>query len=114
MVAPSGDGSRYDTAMNSVQEFLDYRKGDAFGLTFFGNNVLHWVPLTSDISAIKCAPPFMRPENVPPWLASTEIGRALRACKKVLAQRQEGDRMIILVTDGDSYDLYGGEDQAIA
>jgi Ca-activated chloride channel family protein len=43
MTAPFGDGSRYDTAMKAVEEFLDYRKGDAFGLTFFGNNVLHWV-----------------------------------------------------------------------
>ena len=52
-----GDGSRYDTAMKSLDDFLTYRKGDAFGLTFFGNNTLHWVPLTSDVSAIRCSPP---------------------------------------------------------
>jgi Ca-activated chloride channel family protein len=114
MTTPWGDGSRYDTAMKAVEEFLDYRKGDAFGLTFFGNNPLHFVPLTSDISAVRCAPPFMRPENVPEWFNGTEIGKALRACKKVLTERQEGDRLIILVTDGDSFDLFGGADVEIA
>jgi Ca-activated chloride channel family protein len=114
MQTPFGDGSRYDTAMKAVDDFLTYRKGDAFGLTFFGNNTLHWVPLTSDVSAIRCAPPFMRPENAPDWLGGTEIGRALRSCAKVLNERQEGDRMIILVTDGDSFDLGGGNDKEIA
>jgi Ca-activated chloride channel family protein len=107
MTAAYGDGSRYDAAMKSVQEFLDYRKGDAFGLTFFGNSVLHWCPLTSDVSAIRCSPPFMRPESLPMWFNGTEIGRALRACKQVLAGRQEGDRMILLVSDGMSSDLFG-------
>jgi Ca-activated chloride channel family protein len=114
MTAKFGDGSRYDGAMKAIEGFLDKRKGDAFGLTFFGNNVLHWVPLTSDTSAVRCAPPFMRPENVPPWFGGTEIGKALMACREVLRQRDEGDRMLILVSDGDSSDLYGGNDMEIA
>jgi Ca-activated chloride channel family protein len=114
MTTPFGDGSRYDAAMKAVEEFTTYRKGDAVGLTFFGNNFLHWCPLTSDTSAIRCAPPFMRPENVPSWFGGTEIGRALRACKAVLIDRPEGDRMIVLVTDGDSADLDGGNAETIA
>ena len=114
MTTPFGDGSRYDAAMHAVNEFLGYRKGDAVGLTFFGNNVLHWVPLTSDASAIRCAPPFMRPENVPIWFNGTEIAKALRSCKQVLVERSEGDRMIVLVTDGESYDLYNGNAEVLA
>lgn len=114
MTSPFGDGSRYDTAMKSLDEFLTYRKGDAFGLTFFGNSTLHWAPLTSDVSAIRCSPPFMRPENVPRWFNGTEIGRALRSCAKVFSERQEGDRMIVLITDGESYDLFDGADKEIA
>ena len=56
----------------------------------------------------------MRPEKVPPWFNGTEIGKALRACKSILVERQEGDRMILLVTDGDSYDLSGGNAEEIA
>ncbi len=104
MTAPFGDGSRYDASMKAIDDFLDYREGDAFGLTFFGNNVLHWVPLTSDTTAVRCSPPFMRPENVPPWYNGTMIGKALRACQKVLVEREEGDRMIVLVSDGSSSD----------
>lgn len=114
MTAQFGDGSRYDGSMKAIESFLDYRKGDAFGLTFFGNNVLHWVPLTSDTSALRCAPPFMRPELAPPWFGGTEIGKALLACRQVLTEREEGDRMLILITDGYSSDLSGGNDMTIA
>ncbi len=114
MTAEFGSGSRYDASMEAIDAFLDFRQGDAFGLTFFGHNVLHWVPLTSDTSAIRCAPPFMRPENVPPWFGGTEIGKALMACQEVLIRREEGDRMIILVSDGDSFDLNNDNDLHIA
>ncbi len=114
MMSEFGDGVRYDAAMKAINDFLDYRKGDAFGLTFFGNNVLHWVPLTTDVSAFRCAPPFMRPNLVPPWFNGTEIGKALLACRTVLLERQEGDRMIILITDGYSADLSGGHDEEVA
>jgi Ca-activated chloride channel family protein len=114
MTAPFGDGTRYDASMKAINEYLDYRRGDAFGLTFFGNSVLHWVPLTSDTSAFRCAPPFMKPQQVPPWFGGTEIGKALLACKDILTGREEGDRMIILVTDGFSMDLINGNDETIA
>jgi Ca-activated chloride channel family protein len=115
MTAQFGDGTCYDVSMQSINDFLDYRKGDAFGLTFFSDGVLHWVPLTSDVSAMRCAPPFMKPEVSYQTLGGgTQIGAALRACRKVLAERQEGDRMIILITDGWSGDLYGGQDVIVA
>ena len=115
MTAKFGEeGSRYDGSMKAINQFLDYRKGDAFGLTFFGNSVLHWCPLTTDSSAIRCSPPFMRPENAPPWFGGTEIGKALLSCRKLLMEQETGDRMIILVSDGSSSDLSGGNDVNIA
>ena len=42
----------------------------AYVPTFFGNSVLHWCPLTSDVSAIRCSPPFMRPTRPPRSTAS--------------------------------------------
>ncbi len=114
MTSSLGEGSRYDASMAAIDDFLDYREGDAFGMTFFGNSVLQWVPLTQDPSAIRCSPPFMRPENAPPWFGGTAIGKALRACQEVLTSRQDGDRMIILVSDGMSFDLRNGEDVRLA
>lgn len=114
MTAKFGAGDRYDAAMKAINEFLDYRTGDSFGLTFFGNNYLHWVPLTSDPSAFRCATPFMRPENAPPAFGGTEIGKAVLGCREMLVSRSEGDRMLILVTDGWSSDLENGAEMEIA
>ena len=75
MSARFDSGTRYDAAMKAINAFLDFRKGDAFGLTFFGNNVLHWVPLTTDVSAFRCAPPFMKPGSLPYWFNGTQISR---------------------------------------
>jgi len=114
MTAQFGEGTRYDGSMAAINEFIDYRQGDAFGLTFFGNNVLHWVPLTNDTSAVRYSPPFMRPERLPSWMGGTEIGKAVTACQKILTERQEGDRIIILVTDGYSSDLSSGNELELA
>jgi len=114
MTARFDSGTRYDASMMAINAFLDFRKGDAFGLTFFGTNVLHWVPLTTDVSAFRCAPPFMRPGSLPYWFNGTQIGKALMACRGVLLAREEGDRMIVLITDGYSADLDGGTDEIVA
>jgi Ca-activated chloride channel family protein len=114
MTARFGQGDRYDAAMAAINEFLDYRQGDSFGLTFFGNNYLHWVPLTSDPSAFRCSIPFMRPSNNVPGFGGTEIGKAVLGCREVLASRPHGGRMLILVTDGWSSDLANGAEIEIA
>lgn len=114
MTAPFGSATRYDAAMEAVNDFISFRKGDAFGLTVFGSSVLNWVPLTNDVSAFRCAPPFLRPETLPPWFGGTMIGLALRAGEKTMLAGDTGDRMIVLFTDGESYDLDNGQDVAIA
>ena len=114
MTAKFGNGSRYDVSMEAINEFLDFREGDSFGLTFFGNNYLHWVPLTSDPSAFRNSIPFMRPETAPPGFGGTEIGKAVLGAREVLTSRSEGDRMMILVTDGFSSDLSNGAEMEIA
>lgn len=114
MTASFGDGTRYDASMEAINDFLDFRQGDAFALTFFGNSVMHWVPLTTDPSAIRYSPPYMRPENAPRGFGGTEIGKALLACRKRLMESEDGDRMILLVSDGFSSDLSGGNDMEIA
>jgi Ca-activated chloride channel family protein len=108
MTSPFGDAKRSDAAIKAINQFTTYRKGDAFGLTIFGNEVLHWVPITKDLSAIRLAAPFLRPEKLPPYLGGTQIAKALTECQKVLIKQKEGDRMIIIVSDGESPDLLGG------
>ena len=113
MTAAYGEGNRYDGATKAIDAFLDYRKGDAFGLTFFGDAFVHWVPPTADPSAVRCSFPFMKPDIAPPAFGGTAIAKAVRGCKKELARKDDGDRMILLVTDGESYDLQEAENDLI-
>lgn len=107
MTAGFGEGSQYDAAMEAINNFTTDREGDAFGLTIFGNEVLRWVPLTTDLSAIRNAPPFLRPENLPHHFGGTEIGKGLQYCQQTLNKQETGDKMIILLSDGFSADLGG-------
>jgi Ca-activated chloride channel family protein len=86
---------RVDAAMNAIENFIDYRSGDSFGLTIYGKAFIHWVPLTSDTSAIKYSRPFMTG-----FLGSTRTLTALAGACDHLIERSEGERMIILLTDG--------------
>lgn len=115
MTAGFGPGSRYDAAMAAITGFVKKREGDAFGLTVFGTEAQHWIPLTSDPSAFQCAVPFLRPESLPQgYGGGTMIGRGLLKCREALTTRESGDRMIILVSDGASADLGDGEEERIA
>lgn len=114
----SSGQTRYEAAMESIRMFTEAREGDAFGLTIFGGEVVRWVPLTTDLSAIRQATPFLDPATLPPHLGSTRIGAALRYSSSVLAARaeegDEADRVLILVSDGISSDLDGGNASEIA
>jgi len=110
----SGGKTRFDAAMTATRQFCEYRRGDAFGLTIFGSEYLHWFPPTKELSAIRNALPFIRPANLPPWFGGTLIVNALRGCKDRLARIEEGDRAIILITDGGSGDFGNGNDRQIA
>ncbi len=115
MMAPFGSGDRYDAAMTALNDFITYRKGDAFGLLFFGDHNCQWVPLTTDVSAFQYAPPFFKPSNLPKWFSGgTFIGKAVRKSEEILLAAEEGDRMIVLITDGESFDLTNGNDIKIA
>lgn len=114
MGASFGGKDRYEVAMDSLNEFLTYRKGDAFSLMVFGDHNLRWVPLTTDVSAFRFAPPFLHPHKLPRWFSGgTSIGKALKQSEKYLLTADEGDRMIILLSDGQSFDLSNGNDVKI-
>ena len=99
--------SHYKSTIEAVKKFTTYkgREGDSFGLSFFGSDVLHWVPVTKDLEAINLASEFVTPNTVPSWFGGTHISKALLGCKEVLEKQEEGDRLIILLSDGVSSDL---------
>lgn len=113
-VTAQGPKSRYDAAMDAIAAFCDYRQGDAFGLTIFGDEYLHWLPPTRDLDAIRRSAPFLKPGTLPYWFGGTEIAKALDGCRRRLLESPDGDRAIILVSDGSSGDFDNGRDDQIA
>jgi Ca-activated chloride channel family protein len=99
-------GNRYDMASEAITKFVDARPGDAFGLTLFGSHAIRWVPLTKDLDVIRNAMPFANPRRQPSHMGGTRIGHALNfALGNMMTEASEGDRMIVLVSDGVSSDL---------
>lgn len=106
--------TRFDGAMDALEAFLTTREGDAFGLTIFSRNFIHWVPLTQDTSAIRMARTFIWPELFPDEIwGHTFIARALNGAITPLSKHAEGDRMIILMTDGEGEDIGGGREREV-
>jgi Ca-activated chloride channel family protein len=109
-----GGKTRFETAMSCARAFCSRREGDAFGLSIFGGDLLHWFPPTKDLSALRNATHFIRPRDLPPWFAGTLIARALEGCVPRLASTTEGDRALILLTDGESADFDGSTERQVA
>jgi Ca-activated chloride channel family protein len=107
---------RFHGALEALDKFLTMREGDAFGLTIFSRQYLHWVPLTQDTRAIRMALsreviwPEMFPDEI--W-GHTFIAKALNGAITPLSQHTEGDRMIILMTDGEGEDIGGGREREV-
>ena len=108
-----GGKTRYQAAIDAVCQFTSFRKGDSFGLTIFGTSFVHLIPVTQDLNAIEGITKFFNPRKFGAWFGGTQIGGVLRGCKEQLIQEEKGDRMIIIVSDGQSGDLGGGQDRVI-
>jgi Ca-activated chloride channel family protein len=121
-----GRHRRFDSAMDAIEQFVNYRQGDAFGLTIFSRHYIHWLPLTLDTQSIPLSKRFIQPDNpkidpvemgrhgLPDHLwGITFIGKALGGATELLAERPNGDRMIILLTDGESSDILPPKDAPI-
>ena len=114
-VSGSMTGSRYIRASEAITDFTKAREGDAFGLMIFGSAQMRWIPITKDLDAIRNAMPFADPQNQPIHMGGTLIGAALKYAVNLFeSETTEGDRMVILVSDGDSSDLGGGASDEVA
>ena len=109
-----GGKTRFETAMACARTFCSRREGDAFGLSIFGGELLHWFPPTKDLSALRHATQFIRPRDLPGWFGGTLIAKALDGCIPRLSATTEGDRALILLTDGESFDFDGATERQVA
>ena len=107
--------NRYEMAKEAIESFTYAREGDAIGFTIFGTQQVRWTPLTTDLDTIRRALPFADPRHQPPHMGGTMIGAALRFCRdNMLAEATEGDKLIVLVSDGVSFDITSGNVNEVA
>jgi len=107
MTGGNKDSTRYEMAREAMREFttLEGREGDSFGMSVFGVEIIHWVPVTQDTEALNSVSELITPNSFPRWFEGTMIGRSLQSASRRLEMEEEGDRMIILLSDGMSADL---------
>lgn len=109
-----GKKPKYAVAMESIEKFISYRKGDSFGLMVFAGDAFPWIPVTRDMSAIRCASQFLNPSIMPSNMQGTSFVPALDLARETLKKQKEGDRLVIMMTDGFSSDIYGEPGRQLA
>ena len=89
--------NRLTVVKNVVREFVEARRGDRIGLILFGTNAYLQAPLTFDLNSVN-----RLLSEAPVGIAGgkTAVGDAIGLAVKRLRTRPEGDRVLILLTDG--------------
>lgn len=86
------------TAAKAVlADFLDRRAGDRIGLLIFGDRAYTLTPLTADLASVRDQ---LRDSVVGLAGRETAIGDAIGLAVKRLRSQPEGQRVLILLTDG--------------
>ncbi len=88
---------RLDIAKDVLNQFIDKRRGDRLGLVVFGSESFLHAPLTFDHETIKR---FLADTQIGFAGPKTAIGDALGLAIKKLLEEKTGDRVIIMLTDG--------------
>lgn len=91
--------NRLTVVKNVVSQFVDARRGDRVGLILFGTNAYLQAPLTFDLDSVN-----RLLVEAPVGIAGgkTAIGDAIGLAVKRLRRRPQGERVLILLTDGAS------------
>ena len=103
--------TRLDAVKNVVSEFVDKRSNDRIGLILFGTRAYLQSPLTFDKASV-----VNILQNADAGMAgnSTSIGDALGlALKNIKEEKDKSNKVIILLSDGESNDGYLSMAEAI-
>ena len=90
---------RLTAAKAVLADFLDRRQGDRVGLLVFAERAYALTPLTADLATVRDQ---LRDAVVGLAGRQTAIGDALALSVKRLREQPQGQRVVILLTDGES------------
>lgn len=109
MLATDIQPTRLERAKREVFDLLSMLQGDRAGLIAFAGTAFVQCPLTLDYNAFNLFMNALGPDSIP--LGGTDIAAAIHAALDGFSEKDETDKAIILITDGEST---GGDPVAAA
>jgi Ca-activated chloride channel homolog len=97
-VAPS----RLQRARRSIQTLLDKLAGDRIGLIVFAGEAILLHPLTTCAAGFKITLDTLETDVVP--TPGTALGKAIECARESFEERSVKNKVLILITDGESHD----------
>ena len=102
MLAQDIRPSRLEKAKLELQELVEITRGDRIGVVAFAGDAYVQVPLTTDRSAVKLFLKSLSPNLIP--VPGTAIARAIQASVSLFDKGAKGDKVIVLLTDGEDHE----------
>lgn len=107
MLAEDAPPSRLGHAQTQIRRLLHDLQGDRVGLIGFAGRSYILSPLTADASALHLLVDALHPDQLS--AGGTDLAAALRQGREVLlASDRIADRVLVVVTDGETHDSLGG------
>lgn len=110
MYAEDVEPSRLERARIEIGRIVQRLEGDRIGLVAFAGDAFVQSPLTTDYGAAMMFLGAMDPDMLS--AQGTDLARAIEIAVEALAETPEGNRMVVVVTDGEDHE--GGLAEALA
>lgn len=107
MMAEDIQPNRLERAKRAISRLIDRLKDDKIGIIVFAGDAYTQLPITSDFNSAKLFLNNITPDIIPKQ--GTAIGAAINLAKRSFTPNGEGNKAIIVITDGENH-----EDDAIS
>lgn len=94
--------NRLEKAKNAISQLIDELHGDRIGVIVFAGDAYVQLPLTTDYAAAKLFLSTINTELIP--TQGTAIGAAIDLAVKSFGERNESNKAIIVITDGENHE----------
>ena len=101
MLAEDVKPSRLGRAKLEIESLLESLRGDRVGLVTFAGSSFIQCPLTLDYSTVKLFLEDVSIESIP--RGGTDVGGAIRKSVEAFQGEEAGDRVVLLITDGEDH-----------
>jgi Ca-activated chloride channel family protein len=107
MMVEDIEPNRLERARREILDFLRIVQGDRVGLVAFSGAAFIQCPLTLDYAALQMFLSALQPDLIP--LPGTDLGAAIEVGVSAFDFKQETDKVILLITDGEDNEQRGLE-----